>query len=437
MPARFFLTGLFAALLVFFVVRIATWEEARLPPPPGDAQDYDNIAVQILRGRGFALDNTDPERRQPYIENNREGLYDEILSRKSPLALTTYWPPLLPYSLAATYRIFGRSYFAWRMIECLMLAGALTLVCAAAWTAFGPQVALVSAGLMFLSRTYTDYIGYHGLMTEPLATTTIAILVWGMSRFAVAPRRWAAAFCGVALALAGLARSFYVAWIPIVAIFVWWLATRSGATRREALTFAAICMSLAIALQAPWWIRNCVLLGRFMPVGPQSGSTIYTAYSDAAVGHRGAWWLANPAQLRRMYVRELGYECDPSSHVVVAPCLVRGALLWIAHHPRQVPRLAGWKILNTVQRVSEAGLSGRAYWMALAAPLVIWRRRRFIHIPVAAIFVTFVLVNFLVIALTWSSNWRYVVPVEPLLAVLTSLAITLGFFGEAKVARES
>ncbi|MGZ7039358.1 MAG: hypothetical protein ACXVJO_14380, partial [Thermoanaerobaculia bacterium] len=90
LPRPVFLAAVFAAFSILFLVasRIAAGTDGTLPPPPGDTQDYDNIALQILRGRGFAIDYTDPEWKEPYRRHNEDGTYDEILSRTEPFHLT-------------------------------------------------------------------------------------------------------------------------------------------------------------------------------------------------------------------------------------------------------------------------------------------------------------------------------------------------------------
>ena len=52
------------------------WWAPTQPPIPGDGQDYDNIALQILRGRGVAVDFRDEEWRRPYERSNDDGRYD-------------------------------------------------------------------------------------------------------------------------------------------------------------------------------------------------------------------------------------------------------------------------------------------------------------------------------------------------------------------------
>ncbi|MGZ7079051.1 MAG: hypothetical protein ACXVJT_06525, partial [Thermoanaerobaculia bacterium] len=76
-------------------------------------------------------------------------------------------------------------------------------------------------------------------------------------------------------------------------------------------------------------------------------------------------------------------------------------------------------------------------WFAVAAPLVFWRRRRFIRVKIALSMLTVIVMNFAVIALTWSAGWRFIVPVEPLLSILAAVALASLLFGDEAIEAES
>jgi 4-amino-4-deoxy-L-arabinose transferase-like glycosyltransferase len=437
-PRPLFLAGVFIALSVYFIAisRVASGPDGKTPPPPGDTQDYDNIALQILHGRGFALDYSDPEWRRAYVEHNEEGIYDEILSRRQPFKVTTYRPPLLPFALALTYRVFGRNFFAWRVIESLMAAAGLALACAVAWRTFGPRIALIAAGVMAVSASYAHYIAYWGLMTEPLAAFAIALLVWSLSHLEPVPRYRMAVLAGFALAFLCLSRSFYIVWTPVLAVLVWWVSWKAGADRRRAIATAVLFVGVAVALQIPWWIRNCRVTGALMPFGTQAGIAMHTAYSDLAVSHRGIWWWAPPRQYENAYVKEIGRACVGCDEVALARYGMRGALVWAVKHPGEMLKLAGWKVSFTWMLMEETGVAWPMFWLALAAPLVIWRRRTFIRTRIAVAILAVIILNFGVIASTWSTGWRFLVPVEPLLAILVAVALGAALFGDAAIEGE-
>src|SRR5205807_3103364 len=126
------------------------------------------------------------------------------------------------------------------------------------------------------------------MLTETLAILFIALVAWSLIRLAESARRSAAVACGLSAGLLVLSRSIYVLWLPFLAVLVIWLVKR-----RRALALTAIFLTVAIALQFPWWIRNCRVLGTFMPLGTEGGVSLYAAYSDLALQH-DHWWNAAP-----------------------------------------------------------------------------------------------------------------------------------------------
>jgi hypothetical protein len=49
--------------------------------PPGDSQDHDSMALNLLCGRCVGVIANDPEWRQPYEQCDQQGTYDVILQR--------------------------------------------------------------------------------------------------------------------------------------------------------------------------------------------------------------------------------------------------------------------------------------------------------------------------------------------------------------------
>jgi hypothetical protein len=433
---RLFLAAVFVIFASYFGA--VAWFQARqnhgMPPPPGDTQDYDNIAVQLMHGRGFAIDYNDPEWRRPYEAANADGTFDEILSRHAPFKTTTRLPLLLPLILATVYTVFGRSFLAWQLVNAVITALGLMVICATTLRAFGSRVALVTAAVMFLSTTYLSYVVYWSILTETLAILLLALFVRNLSRLAAAPRMRTAVACGIVMGLMGLARNFFVLWLPLVTILAAWLVMRAGVPRRGALKLAGTLLVVAIALQLPWWIRNCRVLGAFMPLGTEGGVSLYAGYSDGALKH-AHWWNATRMEMRTAFVNEIGHPC-PDDDVALARCEAKGTLLWIAHHPKQVPGLIWKRVANTLAGIDEAGRYGTILIASLAAPFVVWRRRAFVDVPTAIIFGAMIVFDLLTIAATWAIGWRFLVPVEPMIAAGAALVLVAAFFGDSAIVRD-
>jgi len=406
---------LFSLQLIVASIRQAGGDGTIPPPHGGDAQQYDNLAMQLMRGRGFGVDYTDREWRKPYEQHNANGEFNALLAHREGFQPNTFRPPLLPVVVAIVYRIFGRDFLIWRIVESLFTAAALALICNVAWREFGPRASMITFLLLLLSGTYTPFVAYQWLLTEPLAIAMTACMVWTLSTVKGSHRTAMALLCGVFFALLCLTRSFYVVWLPALAVIVWWMGRRRA---------AAVFVAAAVLVQLPWWIRNCRVTDSFMPFGTQGGVALYTGYSDDAMVHGGRWWIDWHHKGESAYVRETGRTCVGCSEPELARYTSRGARVWALAHLGDLPRLAWWKVEDTLSHTPPV------LWLGLAAPFVAWHRR----IAFAAVLGCLLVLNIAVIALTWSQQWRFMVPVEPLLAMLAALPLTSAVFGETTIA---
>lgn len=431
-------------LVAVFVVFATVWMteavvltggDPDLPGPWGDPPDYDNIALNLARGRGFAIDYSDPEFRRPYELHQRDHDYSHVVNRHTPFQIATYRPPLLPALLALSYRVFGRNFLIWRFIQSILTALGMVFLFDLAMRAFGWRVALATLAVLLFSHSFLRYVAREGVMTEPIGASLIAVLLWALGRFSQTDGRLLfAAEAGVAFALLCLARSFYVVWIPFVALYLAWIAWKIGASRSHIARAVSLFLVVAVALPMPWWIRNCVVTGAFLPLGAPEGGALHAAYSDQAVLHHGNWWMPTTQQIENAYVHELGYSCKGCDDVQLMRYESAGARKWIVTHPWMVPKLAFQKLAITFRFADDAGAVAPLFLFALAAPLVLWRRRAYIDRRVTIGVVLFIALNFLVIAMTWTSQgWRLAVPVEPLIIMLAGVALATIAWGEERI----
>ena len=148
---------------------------AESPPSGGsDAQDYDNLALSLARGRGFAYCWSDPEWRAPY-KLAQPTASDWQLSVQGPCIPTARRAPGCPAVLAAVYWVGGRSFMAGRALGAvaLAMAGAIGvfLVVRSGGLAAGVPMALC----FLLDRPLQQYVG--GLRAEPLAALAVMAML--------------------------------------------------------------------------------------------------------------------------------------------------------------------------------------------------------------------------------------------------------------------
>ena len=206
--------AIFLAAFATYLTRIVQSGGFREPPETGDGHDYDAIAYNVWHGRGFGYHWSDEEWRKPY-----EGIprYRLLLSRKSDYYPTTYRPPAMPYLLSGVYALVGRSFAAWRVVNCGITAGAVTAAAAIAAELGGLPAAALTAIVILQSRELTRYSAMF--MTEPLATLMLALVTWLWIRNA--KEGWTAKRAlASGLAMGGLlgARTIFILTAPVLLV---------------------------------------------------------------------------------------------------------------------------------------------------------------------------------------------------------------------------
>jgi len=271
-------------------------------------------------------------------------------------------------------------------------------------------------------------VAAEAMLSEPLSIVLVAVLLWVLVRYTDSRRTRDTVLAGVVFGLLCLTRTIFLPWLPFLAILIWWCG--------RDLKPAALFLVMAMAIQLPWAIRNCVVTHAFMPFGTLGGMEIRAGYSDLAVAHHGQWWVGSRAQMETVYATEVG-PCRGCDDVALARYGSRGAWIWIRNHVTTLPRLAWWKIANTFVFANETGVIGPVFLLALLAPPVVLRRRELTRWPAPAVFAVLVALDFLVIAITWTMRWRFVVPIEPVLSVGAAIPLAFWIFDESSITGES
>jgi hypothetical protein len=366
-------------------------------PEAGDGQDYDAIAYNLWKGRGFGYYWSDPAWRLPYEGNPK---YRGILTRQSDFYPTTYRPPAMPYLLSAVYALTDRNFAAWRIVSCGIMAGAVTVTAAIAAQIAGLPAALIAAAIALQSRELSRYSAMF--MTESLAIFFVALLTWTWIRGS--QKGWTARSAAASgLVMGGLlaARTIFVLWTPLVLLL-------PGRDRSFDSRFAwrtkAICLAVAIVAISPWWIRNIVVTKAFMPLGTQGAINLPMAFGPRALRAEGMW-ASNPGDgWAEISAKKLDVV---TSEVMLARYRSNLALNWMRENPSQVlhlMRLHVWQEL----RPRRPGLLSK--WLLPAAgiaALFFWKS------PAAWVILLVVCANILSIAATYAEGGRFMVPVQP------------------------
>jgi hypothetical protein len=410
---RLVFAAIFLAAFGVYVMRIASSGGLREPPETGDGHDYDAIAFNVLHGRGFGYQWSDEEWRRPYVGIPR---YRLLLTRRSEFYPTTYRPPAMPLLLSGVYAVAGRNFAAWRVVNCGVMAGAVTAAAAIAAQFAGIPAAVLTTAVALQSRELTRYSGMF--MTEPLATLMVALvtLIWVRN----AANGWTgrrAAVSGMAMGGLLAARTIFILSTPILIV----LPGRDNSFgSRFAWKTKAICLAIAIAVISPWWIRNIAVLDAFMPLGTQGGINLPMGFGPRALRHQGIW-ASNPGDgWPEIAAQKLDIV---TSEVMLAKYRQTLTLRWMMENPRDVLRLMWMHVAQELK----PGRDFFSRWLlplAAAAALVLWRS------PGVWTVVLVVSANILSIAMTYSAGGRFMVPVQPLLVALFAAGV-VALLGQA------
>jgi hypothetical protein len=309
-----------------------------------------------------------------------------------------------------------------RLAQAILLVVQCALIAAIARRIFGkPAVAFVAA---CMAAIYPFFVFYQGLLlSETLFNTLllagIAALYWWRGRglridlaLVVASLLFVAATLTKAtltalppLLLAATASVAGVGWRRVTAIFV-----------------TAVC--LYIAFMSPWWIRNAVVLGTFVPFTTSGAANLYLG-NNPHNPNAGTDWAHDAESALVARINALPSELERQH------AYSKAALDYIKQNPEAFLRAAGKKFIrfwNIVPNAAEyksafysvisAASFGPVLLLALIGAVRCWRQWRMLA-PLYLIIGYFTLVYVVTIA-----SLRYRLPLEGLLIVLAAEPLT-------------
>ena len=227
---------------VAILVRIAVLVALGDLPLRADEVQYQELAVNLVEGRGFALDDR----------------------------LTSWRPPLYPFALAAVYTLTGSTDPASaRGFQIALSALTVLLVYLLGRRLFGETTGLLGAGIL---AVYPSLVFYNAhLLTEGLATFMVTLTLYSFALYVERPRVVAACATGVSLGLAALSRDVILPLaVPLALIMVWPVGPR----RAPRLVQAAAFLLAVVAVVGPWVMRNTLVQGTLTSISTNGGPAI-------------------------------------------------------------------------------------------------------------------------------------------------------------------
>ncbi|HRN82765.1 MAG TPA: glycosyltransferase family 39 protein [Nitrosomonas europaea] len=289
-------------LSVGFLLRIAAILSLNHESNGGDELAYISMALNLING-------------------------GEIKDNMGNHAMYNVGYPL--FILAPVFFFFGENIFAARICN-VLLGGVAIILCylVAKEAGAGKIGRLTAAGILALYLPTGVYAVY--ILKENLMTPLMLGVIWCALRLAHQPSKKAAAGCGILFGLLALTGN---AALSLAAAVMLALVLAPTTTSRKA-TFMTLIFAIAVAISAPWMIRNAFVIGS--PVmNTNGGFNLYLGNNPAATGYfvsiadtpRGSTW----GDLRK------------TGEVQASETLKQEAIAWIKDHPVDFLTLAAKK----------------------------------------------------------------------------------------------
>ena len=410
-----------------------------LPKPTSDGPVYENMAYHLSVGRGFWIDWHDPQWREPYEQSAEREDFLVYLDAPSQSMPMTGRPPLFPTLVAILYKFVERGPTAFAIVRlfsalCLALACAVAVANAAAVMAkfevsgrkfSSSSIGIGCAAAVLLAASNRTLLSYASdFLTEPLALLCTQLLVAALLTITQSPAcsapqaltwHWVIAI-GATVGGMILVRSLFVLWLP----GLWLLLV--VIRHKHRLRDATLVMVVAVVLMSPWWIRNCVVLDRFMPLGTQGPITLLGGYCDEALADGGDWQHAPEQRLRQAMRKNETFNALPNDvarELMIVDESKRLVRAWIAEHQAELPRLFMARVVTHWNPYTGKSLIWRLLIIVGAIYLVARRR------PEAWVLVGLPVMNTVLVASLYETGGRFLVPVYGILFTLSAIGVAV------------
>ncbi len=230
-------------------------------PLGGDPHWYYVVGINISEGFGFVADR------------------NELWEIPGPGEPTAFWPPGYPFALGALFTVTGESITSAQVLNAVLSAATVPFVYALGRRIFDHRAGLISA---LLFAVFPNVIaGTPLLFPEPLFGLIFsAALLLIVSVSPDGERNWLPLVAlGFLAGLATLTRGQGALLFPIAGVT--WLM-QSG--WRPAIRGVAIAAVVAVAVVAPWTVRNAVEMHAFIPISTNSGAALRVGHNAESIG---------------------------------------------------------------------------------------------------------------------------------------------------------
>ncbi len=382
-----------AAVIAAFALRIAwgiSLDRHELYFP--DSRQWNGIALNILEGNGMILD-------------------------EGAKALR---PPAYSLFLSLVYAVFGReNLLAVRIVQAFLSAATCLIVYLLGKRLFGTAAAKIALAACAI---YPFFIYYSGaVLTETLFIFLLSLIMLSLSgkRFA-----WA----GFVFGLGILCRSELIVFLIVSLAGMFIVMPAKDAIRRSLVTAA-----IALAVLAPWMIRNYRVFGEFVPLTTMSGYTFYEGNNphNPTGGPGGA--LPFP-DTRGMGETEKDRFLRHEAIAAIRANPGRMPALWWSKFKRL------WNVrLNTDNPAYASRLTVLASVISFAPVLALFLLGLVLSWPLRRelIYIYLLVLHTTAANLAFVSSLRYRLPLEPFMIIVASYAVVAVWRNVARLRADS
>jgi 4-amino-4-deoxy-L-arabinose transferase-like glycosyltransferase len=392
---------LLAAIVLGLAVRLAYVLLTQHLQLAGDEPEYDAEGQLIAAGHWFYT-------RLPY------GI----------LHAGAWKAPGYPAWVGLWYALLGHHPLAVRFAQVPLGVLTIALTWLLARRLFGSKPAAFAAFLVALYPLAWQYeqLLYPESLATPLTLAALVLIFTGTPTW----RRALAAGLVVGVSLLIRPSGEFL----LLGALVAWIV-RTGWRRGIVLTASAAVV--AVAVVAPWTVRNAVVMHGFVPISMQDAALYGTFNAQSA--HDPIWpyaWRDDPPS-----VTDLFDPRHPLPDVVLRSRLIHRGLSYISAHPSSLPEAFFWNGLSRLwdirrrsRSLAEVRFEGRsrlvtnlgldAYAVLLPLALLgLWRVRRNRALVLGVLAIAFGAA----VVFTADSGTRYRATIEPLIAVLACAGV--------------
>jgi hypothetical protein len=405
-------------------------------PVLGDASAYHLLAENLAKGKGYI---------RPFDH--------QLLHLHRA---TAEYPPLFSVLLATAARLGAHSVKEQRLFVALLGTGTVVLVGLLGRRVASNAVGLVAAALAAVYPML--FLSEATLMAESLYVALVTVVLLCAYRAYDDPKVARFVALGLAVGFATLTRAEGVL-LGIVVTAPLALLLRN-LTSRARLARLGIALGVAVAVVAPWTIRNAVRLHAFVPVSNNVATLVDGANCGPTYGgpQVGLWVESFTRAGSSAPTVPESQACFPGFDIAsphfdeakASSADTRAGIDYARNHAGSLPKVATVRVLRTWglyaprQQVDFESLEGRPrawqlrgtfmYWvlapLAIAGAFLVRRRRRLVW-PLIATAVTVTIVA----AATYGQQ-RFRIAAEP--AILVLAAVTLdALWRRARAPREA